>query len=171
MRKLLKFTFLLPILIFTFSCSSDDDSSNSSGTFFTIGNKTYDTSLYQPAGGIIQIISAFEGEKEAQVTLSGINGAEQGVVRFVLNFPSSSNISGNYVDGDILDEIRVFDSESSIYSIMNANQEMQQSEGAEGTLKIQNNGGNNFTIEFQVTYDDGTSAHGNLTQNFIVQSL
>jgi hypothetical protein len=172
MRKLLKFAFLLPILFLTFSCSSDDDSSNPSGAYFTIGNKTYDTSLYQPSGGVIQILSGFEGEKQAQLTLAGINGTtEQGVVQFVLNFPSSSNISGNYVEGDVLEEIGVFDSELSSYSIMNTNQEMQHSEGAVGTLKIQNNGGNNFTIEFQVTYDDGTTAHGNLTQNFVVQSI
>lgn len=172
MRKLLKFTFLLPILFLAFSCSNgDDDSSNHTGTYFTIGDKEYDTSLYQPNGGIIQILSVFEDEKEAQLTLAGINGSEQGVVRFILNFPSTSTIDGNYVDGDVFEEIGVFDTESSIYSIVGVNQEMQSSEGAEGTLKIQNNGGNNYTIEFNVTYDDGTTAHGNITQDFMVQSI
>lgn len=177
MKNVLKMLLVAFAIGTTVSCSSDDDSSSEpQGSTFKIDGMSYDMSLAEPNGGVIQIINGFgeDGESTSQIMLAGANEAKMGSVVFHINFMEADGISGTYLDGDTLEEIGVFDSETSLYNtseIVDGSQQIEMSEGAEGTFKITHNNGANYTIEFNVTYDDGTVAEGSVTQDFIVQEI
>lgn len=173
MKNLTKALFLSLLTIGIVSCSSDDDNGSSSSKF-TIEGTEYDMGSIEPNGGIIQIISGFEDSNSAQISVTGINDSKSGTVRFVLNFDPAVGITGTYADGDILDEVGVFDTDAAMYmtqEIIDGSQHIESSEGGEGTFKITHNSGANYTIEFNVTYDDGVVASGTITQDFVVQEI
>lgn len=177
MKNLFKVAFLLFAAFAISSCSSDDDSGNGGGgSNFKLDGQTYDMSQAQPNGGVIQIIGGDFGEEgvaNAQISLTGLNGTKSGIITFHLSFLENEGISGTYNEGT-WDEVGAYDSEGSIYmtnETVNGSQEIQTGEGAEGTFKITHNSDNNYTIEFNVTYDDGVQAEGNITQEFFVQQI
>lgn len=177
MKNLFKVAFLLFAAFAISSCSSDDDSGNGGGgSNFKLEGQTYDMSQAQPNGGLIQIIGgdfSEEGVAHAQIVLTGLNGMKQGIVTFHLSFVEAEGISGTYTAGE-MDQVGYYDSEGSSYitqEIVNGSQEIHSGEGAEGTFKITHNSDKNYTIEFNVTYDDGVQAEGNITQEFFVQQI
>ncbi len=176
MKNLMRVFLMLFVVGAFIACSSDDDSTQEQTSTFKIDGVEYDMGQAQPNGGVIQIISGFneDGSSSAQIALSGSNGNKIGTVRFLINFMESDGISGTYQEGDFMDDIGVFDSEASIYmisEIVDGSQQIISSEGAEGTFKITHNANANYTIEYNVTYDDGTVSEASVTQDFVVQEI
>jgi|GEM_PF-4080537 len=178
MKTLFRTTFLLLAVFTVFSCSSDDDNPTiigGDGPFLTIKGGSYDMSMAQPNGGVIQIIDENNdnGLATAQISLSGIKDTKLGNVTFYLSYVEADDISGTYMAGE-LGQDGYYDSEGSSYAIMEVVDETQQTDtggGAEGTFKITHNSGNNYSVEFNVTYDNGTQAQGNFTHDFVFQHL
>ena len=170
MKNFFKVAFLLFATLTLSSCSSDDDSGNNGGDSpsFSLKNETYNL---VPQGSIIQMIDMDEEGSFAQITISGTKDSKSGTIRFIANFDNS--ISGTYTDGE-MGTNGTFDTEGSNYittELINGSQEIRSEGGAEGTLKITQNQNNNYTVEFDVVYDDGVVAQGNITTDFVVQSL
>lgn len=175
MKNLFRSVFMLIAVYAMVSCSSDDDSGNGGGTTFTLDGENYDMSLFQGHGSSLQIVNigAEENMSTGQITLIGLNGMKQGTLQFVVTFNTDEGISGTYHAGDI-DEVGTYDSESANYytsEIVDGSQEIHLGEGGEGTFKITKNSENNYSVEFEITYDDGKISKGNFTKDFFVQEV
>ena len=156
------------------SCSSDDggDSSNntSEGSFFKIDEKEFDMSQSFPSATIL--IGGLEDLSEprtASLEFLGRNGDERAIVNFRITYMENEGISGTYLPEENNSQVGVFDTYFSQYVIHNVNDPNleESSEVTSGTLTITDNGNKNYTIVYDVVYDDGKTSSANFTQTFL----
>jgi len=168
MKNFFRTTVFIISIVFLASCSSDDNGGG--GASFTLGGEAY-----QVNQATLQIFNNMsEGTSDASISLIGSKGAKTGSVSFNVMYNTAEGIGGTYVsDEDSWEEIEgTYSSWLSSYTVVSGGgQDMISSNQPIGPVEIVSHGNNQYTLEFDVTYNDDVTASGNVKTTFTVQTM
>lgn len=171
-RKNLLALFILALVI-TAGCKKDDDTKPEVSSFMLKGEKFEVSSQASAATGILQLMHDLdEGSTFGSITITGTNASKTGMLQIAIGYTTINGIAGDYKNGDIFNVDRTFDPWLSSYTTVSASgTNMISGNQADGTLTVIKNSSDNYTVTFNLTFSDSTTASGNITQRYTVQEM
>jgi len=171
-RTLVMLALALSILA---GCKKDDDDDGNK----LVGSFTFDGVKYEiysennePTGAIMLFHDSGEGITEGSFTIAGATKEYAVTLGFAITYTTSAGISGTYTNEDLGPGSHTFSPWLSSYLKVNTSGTSSlNGNEPEGTLSIVKKSGNTYTLTFSFTYSDGTTASGNITQEYTVQEI
>lgn len=167
MKRFFRTAFFFISVMFIASCSSDDSSGD--GATFILDGETY-----QVSQGTLQTFNNLsDGTSDTTISLVGNKGTTVSTISFRVFYNTDEGIEGTYVpnEDEWTETLGTYSPWLSSYSIVVDGQDMTMSNEPVGSIKITSHGGNQYTLEFDVTYNDDVVASANAKTTFTTQNM
>jgi hypothetical protein len=140
---------------------------------FMLKGEKYEIPSQESTTGVIQLMHDIsEGTTSGSISITGYKSPMVGVVQIGIAYTTGTGITGIYKNGDHFTGDHTFDPWLSSYStVIQGGTNMVSGNEADGTLSVTKNSADNYTVSFNLTFSDSTTASGNITQKYVVQEV
>lgn len=152
--------FVVVLTGIVLGCSSSDDSPQNITSTFKLDNSDYTVNLAN-----LKIVNTGEGISRASIIITGSNGSKVGAVTFLLTFSTTEGIVGTYGADPGIGSLGTYVPHLSTYSVQNGSV-LEGGNYPQGEFKITSHGSKQYTVDFQVLYEDEVRASGVVRRDF-----
>lgn len=166
------FTIVVISIVLAFGCKKDEENDNANkekpvGTI-TLNNESFD--VYAGSSAVQLFVD--DPNTNGSISITGSNSANSLIISLAVEYPTAAGISGTYENGD-------FSSSSHVFSPWLTQVSVTTNDGStnnnynepDGTLQVTHNSGNNYTVDFSMTFQDTLVVSGDITMDFIEQMM